>query len=111
MGGEYKARGILMFNYPSGNPAAKKQQEENAARIQGDYLVITCPRNPVGNWPAVEKIDGDFTIVPGPKVVPTTADDPPPGNYFVKDGVFHEIKEYADPPAAPDPKRDFRPGG
>lgn len=46
---------LLVFNYPAGNAAAKAKAEENAAKVIGK-AAISCPRNPQGNWPAVEQI-------------------------------------------------------
>lgn len=46
---------LLVFNYPAGNNEAKLQQEANAQKIIGK-AAIACPRNPTGNWPAIEQI-------------------------------------------------------
>jgi hypothetical protein len=46
---------LLVFNYPAGNADAKAQQELNAQKIIGK-AAIACPRNPTGNWPAIEQI-------------------------------------------------------
>jgi hypothetical protein len=46
---------IVIFNYPAGNELAKKQQTENAAMLV-DCMTIACPRDPQGNWPAVEEV-------------------------------------------------------
>ncbi len=46
---------LLVFNYPAGNAEAKANQEANAQKIIGK-AAIACPRNPSGNWPAVEQI-------------------------------------------------------
>ncbi len=48
-------RGVLVFNYPEGNSAARAQQEYNAGRFQGSKA-YACPRDPKGNWPAVEQV-------------------------------------------------------
>ncbi len=48
---------VLMFNYPSGDVESKLNAERNAAKIQG-ALALTSPRNPQGNWEAVEHVDG-----------------------------------------------------
>jgi hypothetical protein len=46
---------LLVFNYPAGNAEAKTQQEANAQKIIGK-AAIACPRNPTGNWSAIEQI-------------------------------------------------------
>lgn len=46
---------MLIFNYPWANDAAKKQQEANANKVIGKAAIV-CPRNPAGNWPAVEQL-------------------------------------------------------
>jgi len=46
---------LLVFNYPAGNAEAKANQEANAQKIIGK-AAIACPRNPSGNWPAIEQI-------------------------------------------------------
>jgi hypothetical protein len=46
---------LLVFNYPAGNDAAKRQQENNANKVIGKAAIV-CPRNPSGNWPAIEQI-------------------------------------------------------
>lgn len=46
---------LLVFNYPAGNAEAKANQEANAQKIIGK-AAIACPRNPTGNWPAIEQI-------------------------------------------------------
>lgn len=46
---------LLIFNYPAGNAEAKRNQEENAAKISGK-VAIACPRNPQQNWPAIEQL-------------------------------------------------------
>ena len=46
---------MLVFNYPSGDAAAKVRAEQNAARVMGK-AAFACPRSPTGNWPAVEQI-------------------------------------------------------
>lgn len=46
---------LLVFNYPSGNNEAKLKQESNANKVIGKAAIV-CPRNPNGNWPAVEQI-------------------------------------------------------
>lgn len=46
---------LLVFNYPASDAAAKLQQEQNANKIIGKCAVV-CPRNPTGNWPAIEQI-------------------------------------------------------
>lgn len=49
------AMDLLVFNFPAGNDAAKRQQEANANKVIGKAAIV-CPRNPTGNWPAVEQI-------------------------------------------------------
>lgn len=46
---------LLIFNYPWNDAAAKLQQENNASKIIGK-AAIACPRDPKGNWPAVEQV-------------------------------------------------------
>lgn len=46
---------LLVFNYPAGNDQAMIQQTANARKIIGK-AAIACPRNPAGNWPAIEQI-------------------------------------------------------
>ncbi len=46
---------LLVFNFPAGNAAAEAQQTANANKIIGKAAVI-CPRNPTGNWAAIEQI-------------------------------------------------------
>lgn len=46
---------LLVFNYPWSNNEAKQQQEMNASKIIGK-AAIACPRDPKGNWPAVEQV-------------------------------------------------------
>jgi uncharacterized protein (TIGR02996 family) len=46
---------LLVFNYPMGNSDAKAQQTANANKIIGKAAIV-CPRNPQGNWPAVEQV-------------------------------------------------------
>lgn len=46
---------MLIFNYPWGNDAAKNQQQANANKIIGKAAFIV-PRNPLGNWQAVEQL-------------------------------------------------------
>lgn len=46
---------MLIFNYPWGNDAAKQQQQANANKIIGKAAFIV-PRNPQGNWNAVEQL-------------------------------------------------------
>lgn len=46
---------LLVFNYPAGNAAAEAAQKANAQQVIGK-AAIACPRNPNGNWPAVEQI-------------------------------------------------------
>lgn len=46
----------LVFNYPDGNVAAKKQQELNAKRIKGLDAYVRA-RSAKDDWPAVEQID------------------------------------------------------
>lgn len=46
---------LLIFNYPTGNPEAKATQEANANKVIGKAAIV-CPRNPQGNWPAVEQV-------------------------------------------------------
>ncbi len=46
---------LLIFNYPWNDAAAKLQQENNANKIIGK-AAIACPRDPKGNWPAVEQV-------------------------------------------------------
>ncbi len=49
------AMDLLVFNFPAGNDAAKRQQEANANKVIGKAAIV-CPRNPTGNWPAVEQV-------------------------------------------------------
>lgn len=46
---------LLVFNYPLGNREAEIIQRKNAESVRGCQAVV-CPRNPTGDWPAVEKI-------------------------------------------------------
>lgn len=46
---------LMVFNYPAGNAEAKAQQAANAQKVIGKAAII-CPRNPQGNWAAVEQI-------------------------------------------------------
>jgi hypothetical protein len=46
---------LLVFNYPAGNEAARLQQIANAQAVIGKAAIV-CPRNPQGNWPAIEQI-------------------------------------------------------
>lgn len=46
---------MLVFNFPWGNAEAERTQIANAQKIIGK-AAIACPRNPQGNWPAVEQI-------------------------------------------------------
>lgn len=46
---------LLVFNYPTGNAAAQRQQELNAQQVIGK-AAIACPRPAQGNWPAIEQI-------------------------------------------------------
>lgn len=46
---------LLVFNFPAGNYAAQQQQIANANKIIGKAAIV-CPRNPQGNWAAVEQI-------------------------------------------------------
>lgn len=49
------AMDLLVFNYPAGNDAAKRQQEANANKIIGKAAMVV-PRNPQGNWPGIEQV-------------------------------------------------------
>lgn len=46
---------MLIFNYPWSDAAAKAQQQANANKIIGKAAFIV-PRNPQGNWQAVEQL-------------------------------------------------------
>jgi len=46
---------LLVFNYPQGDADAKQNAMMNARKIIGK-AAMACPRNPTGNWAAVEQI-------------------------------------------------------
>ncbi len=46
---------LLVFNYPAGDAAAKQNAEYNANKVIGKAAIV-CPRNPQGNWEAVEQV-------------------------------------------------------
>jgi len=46
---------MMIFNFPWGNDQAKRQQEANANKIIGKAAFVV-PRNPAGNWNAVEQL-------------------------------------------------------
>jgi len=46
---------LVIFNYPSGNKEAENTATANAKKLSGKVALI-CPRDPKGNWPAVEQL-------------------------------------------------------
>jgi hypothetical protein len=49
------AMDVLIFNYPAGNEEARIEQTSNANKVAGK-IVFVVPRNPMGNWQAVEQL-------------------------------------------------------
>jgi hypothetical protein len=44
---------LIVFNFPHGDSAAESRAKTNAKKVSGKIALI-CPRDPVGNWQAIE---------------------------------------------------------
>ncbi len=45
---------LIVFNFPHGDAQAQARAEANAKKVSGK-IALVCPRDPNGNWPAIEQ--------------------------------------------------------